>query len=256
MSGGAVKGSGIWKLASWALGFQFFVFSKRDSLACWRLAAGLTLVMQMPFKGKPAKSGSCVCYLCFEMYPKDTQRNECASERVNKRLSSLAVGLLGWRHNAALTTFAIAFRHCKSRTGSKSYSYRYRCRYRCRYVHTRAKSTDKDTGTDTHADTDTDTLTRQAHFINSCCCCWFWKQQQQVVCWLLRYFSFVIAKYENTNKYKFLIRTILVQKRKEKEIAAERSFSRRRRRHWPLECNQPSPRPSGQRFLFYYYDYY
>jgi len=111
------KDLGIWDLGLWV--FRFFLsFWKGLSVVGW-LSVGLTLVMQMPFKGKPAKSGSRVLFLFWNV----SKRYRANS---TERLSSLAGGLLGWRHNAALTTFAIAFRHCKSRTGSRIYSHRYR----------------------------------------------------------------------------------------------------------------------------------
>jgi len=58
---GRAEGSG--DLGSWAVSFSIFLsFWKGLSIVGW-LSVGLTLVMQMPFKGKPAKSGSRVLFL-------------------------------------------------------------------------------------------------------------------------------------------------------------------------------------------------
>jgi len=59
--GGRAEGSG--DLGSWAVSISIFLsFWKGLSVVGW-LSVGLTLVMQMPFKGKPAKSGSRVLFL-------------------------------------------------------------------------------------------------------------------------------------------------------------------------------------------------
>lgn len=71
--------------------------------SCWLdVRRGLTLVMQMPFKGKPARSGF-MCYFCFEMYPKDTvvigrRRTAC----LRALLCFFAVGLLASQRRRGL----------------------------------------------------------------------------------------------------------------------------------------------------------